>query len=214
MRIKITVLLSLAAFIAGCIPIGVTPDKSEIVWEEGTSRIERRSLHDNFVALLSPEGAFKKAYFLRSEYWFVNKDVAERLAHVQESDTPDRDYLPRILGDENIQKWVFIAHHITSRERADMFLEIFDRRSIVNRITIPGCHRDFSFGYYTPEHYSLTYERDLKAVRFRNDVGEGYVDLVTGAIKYKANKAVERTPAPVMPVACAPVTPGAGIAHH
>jgi len=196
---------ALSVLMAGCIPIGTEPIKTEIAWAADNCRIERREIHDKVIVPVSVEGVLQRTYFIRHEYWLFEGASKTRLPHVQESSdlrpdgTRDRYYLGKVMGDAVIGKWFLVAHRITSRSRADVFLIQFDRRAVLRTIVLPDCRRNYTFKYTSAEHFSLQYDPVLKAVRFHSDSAVGVVDLRSGDVKSEAAQIPEPTPAGAAP---------------
>jgi hypothetical protein len=189
MRARTVAIPALVAVLAGCIPLGVTSRPTRIVWQEGNARIERREFASHMFIFAPPEPG--KTYFLSEEYWWVDDTREERLPHLQERisydkrGSADRAYLGKIAGDRALERWFFVAHHITARERADVFLMLFDRRKLITTVTLPGCQRFYSIGNDSFSHFGLRYDQEAKAMHFISDAGNGWVDLATGTVRYE-----------------------------
>lgn len=177
-------LLALAVSLTGCIPLGTELVRTKVVWEDAGARIERRSFMDSAFVPVSADGPGTMR-FNRAEYWLIDVTGPIRLGHVREAhgltadNFPDRYYLQEIFGDQTLDRWFLIAYHITGRERANIYLTLFDRERIIKVIEIPNCHRDYSktLIHSPPAHYSLSYDKTLKAMRYVNDQGSGMIEL-------------------------------------
>lgn len=165
-------------------PFGVKSGRTQVVWREGEARIERRERLMKFVTIVmieSPVGTV----LLPADYWLVEAGAERRLEHVREHASYDRKtrrydrwYPPTVLGDAAAGRWVLIASHVRSRERADYFLAIFDRERVVREVTLLNCERRPRARVSAFE--GLAYNANSRSVWFVDEVGPGAIDLMSG----------------------------------